>query len=52
MFKMKYNEYIETVFYNFQIIIFEAPVLEKRYTITDHVNNILKSLLIRHLKKS
>lgn len=47
LFRMKEGKDIETMFYRFQILVYGLQVLNKSYTISDHVKKILKTLPIR-----
>lgn len=51
LFRMKEDEDIETMFCRFQVLVFELQVLNKSYTKSGHVKNIMRSLPIRYKPK-
>lgn len=51
LFRMKNDEDIETMFFRFQIFVSGFQVLNKIYTMYDHVKNIIRSLHVRYIPK-
>ncbi|XP_050889937.1 uncharacterized protein LOC127095267 [Lathyrus oleraceus] len=51
LFKMKEDGDIETMFSRFQVLVFGLQVLNKSYTMSDHVKKIIRSLPIRYKPK-
>ena len=47
LFKMKGDESIEAMYSRFQTLVYGLQILKKSYVTLDHVNKILRSLLVR-----
>lgn len=45
---MKEDEDVQTMFSRFQVFVFGLQILNKGYTTSDHVNEILRNLPIRY----
>lgn len=51
MFRMKEDEKIETIFSRFQVLVSGFQILNKSYTLFDHVKKILMSLSVIYRSK-
>lgn len=51
LFRMKNDENIELMFSIFQVLVFGLQVLNKSYTIVDHIKKILRSFPVKYRLK-